>query len=463
MREFLKRKPSFILESLSKTIPEKLQKVFNLENWGWIECLIGENGILEITNSKVRDEFLCLNEFYKNKEDEWKNTEDLKKRMKLNKDMDWANDRKNTIKKRPLIDFLATHTVIPKYGFPVDVVELTPLSHILAAKTIQLERDLRIAISEFAPGNQIVAKGYIWESAGLRVVRDRKWPINWYAICPDCKQFYIQKGTIDENLPLIPCENCKKPINKVEKFTTPIFGFVTSREEPKKPGESRPRREFTTRPYFINYKEPEEKNFQIEKLGVKCKYSSDGELAVICKGKKGRGFIICFDCGASFKEMPKGKHKKPTGEECFSRLRSAFHFGHTFKTDVLTISLESYVFAEALRGKGFWDSLLYSILEGTSLALGIRRQDLDGCLYPHESKMSLVLFDNVPGGAGHVKRIMDEQNLYEIFNSAFNRVKNCACGPETSCYGCLRNYQNQYCHEQLKRGIVLEFLKKNLL
>jgi len=185
-------------------------------------------------------------------------------------------------------------------------------------------------------------------------------------------------------------------------------------------------------------------------------------LTVICKGKKGIGFWICFDCGTAFSEMPRGGHRKPVGEECSSSVRGPFHFGHTFKTDVLTISLEKCELVQALIGEGFWFSLLYAILEGASQALGIRRQDLDGCLYPYEGKNALVLFDNVPGGAGHVKRIMDEQNLHEVLRSTFTRVKNCTCGPETSCYGCLRNYQNQFCHEQLKRGIVLEFLLKNL-
>jgi hypothetical protein len=371
----------------------------------------------------------------------------------------------NDIKRRQLIEFLATYTVIPKYGFPVDIVELTPYSHIPAAKNIQLERDLRIAISEFAPGSQVVAKGYIWESAGLRVVRDRTWPVYWYAICPNCKRFHIQKGMIEEKPPYIPCEGCKKEIDRssVHKLITPIFGFVTSREnEPQKPGEARPKREFTTRPYFFDYKEPMEKEFRFGKLQIRCRYSSSGELAVICKGKNGVGFWICFNCGAAFSEMPKKGHRKPIGEECSSTPRGPLHFGHTFKTDVLTISLEKYELAEALTDESFWFSLLYATLEGASQALGIRRQDLDGCLYPYEGKIALVLFDNVPGGAGHVKRIMDGENLHEVFKSAFNRVKNCTCGPETSCYGCLRNYQNQFCHEQLKRGIILKFLSDNL-
>ena len=73
-------------------------------------------------------------------------------------------------------------------------------------------------------------------------------------------------------------------------------------------------------------------------------------------------------------------------------------------------------------GEEIWLSLLYATLEGVSEALGIRRQDLDGCLYPFENKIALVLFDNVPGGAGHVKRLMEEQNLQESLVSAKRRI-----------------------------------------
>ena len=184
-------------------------------------------------------------------------------------------------------------------------------------------------------------------------------------------------------------------------------------------------------------------------------------MAVICKGKKGAGFHICFKCGAAFSKRPKGNtHKTPIGEECSSpSLRGHLYLGHTFTTDVLTISLEEYTFGNGRMDQSFWYSLLYAVLEGASQALGIRRQDLDGCSYPYEGRTALVLFDSVPGGAGHVKRLINKHNLYKVLKSALDRVKNCTCGPETSCYGCLRNYQNQFCHERLKRGIMLTIHK----
>lgn len=469
LKEHLTGKPQALLHSLMRTIPGNLHEKFDLENWGWIKDLLGKDGSLEIADAEINDEFLKLKEFYQKRGEELKQIIDSGgnkiRESQLISDRKWADDRMETIRRKELIGFLASHNVIPKYGFPVDVVELVPQHHIRAAKYIQLERDLRIAISEFAPGGAVVANGYVWKSAGLRAVKDRTWPIRWYAVCPDCERFHMQEGTIDDIPPSFKCENCGKEIARTEihKFVVPIFGFVTNREEePQKPGESRPKREFTTRPYFFGYGEPLKKKFQIEKLIIKCQYASNGELAVICKGKKGSGFSICFNCGFASSDRVKKHDKTPIGGFCSATLKSKLHLGHTFKTDILVISFEKFKFDESLSEEGFWFSLLYALLEGASQALGISRQDLDGCLYAYEGKPALVLFDNVPGGAGHVKRIMEDQNLYEVIKATKSRVENCTCGKETSCYGCLRNYQNQFCHDQLKRGIVLDFLSHNL-
>jgi ATP-dependent helicase YprA (DUF1998 family) len=109
-----------------------------------------------------------------------------------------------------------------------------------------------------------------------------------------------------------------------------------------------------------------------------------------------------------------------------------------------------------------WWSVLFALLEGASQALGIRRDDLDGTLYRHrESPVpALVLFDNVPGGAGHVLRVADALDL--AFQSALERVADCECGEETSCYECLRNFRNQPYHDHLQRGLARDFLRQVL-
>lgn len=43
---------------------------------------------------------------------------------------------------------------------------------------------------------------------------------------------------------------------------------------------------------------------------------------------------------------------------------------------------------------------------------------------------------------------------------ALERVATCDCGEETSCYGCLRNYRNQWRHDLLHRDRALQVLRR---
>ncbi|MHA1329393.1 MAG: DUF1998 domain-containing protein [Promethearchaeota archaeon] len=91
----------------------------------------------------------------------------------------------------------------------------------------------------------------------------------------------------------------------------------------------------------------------------------------------------------------------------------------------------------------------------------INRSDIDGCLFNKNEEIndSLIIFDKVPGGAGHVKRVIESEEVFiNILNSAIKKLDSCKCGVETSCYGCIRNYSNQFCHEKLSRGMALETL-----
>ncbi len=61
------------------------------------------------------------------------------------------------IKKRSLIGKLGTYGLMPKYGFPTEVVELKIRSNGKESGELELQRDMKLALSEYAPGNQVVA------------------------------------------------------------------------------------------------------------------------------------------------------------------------------------------------------------------------------------------------------------------------------------------------------------------
>lgn len=70
---------------------------------------------------------------------------------------------------------------------------------------------------------------------------------------------------------------------------------------------------------------------------------------------------------------------------------------------------------------------------------------------------SVVLYDAVAGGAGHVRRIVtaDGQAFQRVLAKAISVVDNCDC--DSSCYRCLRNYYNQKIHDNLNRNQASAF------
>ncbi|MBR4743261.1 MAG: DUF1998 domain-containing protein, partial [Oscillospiraceae bacterium] len=62
-------------------------------------------------------------------------------------------------------------------------------------------------------------------------------------------------------------------------------------------------------------------------------------------------------------------------------------------------------------------SILYAIINGTCRALYIEQNDISGCLQWFRndtsglSNFGFVLYDKTPGGAGHVKRLLNESVL----------------------------------------------------
>jgi ATP-dependent helicase YprA (DUF1998 family) len=134
---------------------------------------------------------------------------------------------------------------------------------------------------------------------------------------------------------------------------------------------------------------------------------------------------------------------------------------HRFMTDVLDIRfIQNGMWADYQTQASLFRSVVYALIEGAVRVLSIRRNDLDGTILLNNGSFSTVIYDTVPGGAGHVERIAE--NLPEIFHEALSHVSNDCCGLETSCSECLRNYFNLYFHPILIRGHAKDFLENIL-
>ena len=86
-------------------------------------------------------------------------------------------------------------------------------------------------------------------------------------------------------------------------------------------------------------------------------------------------------------------------------------------------------------------------------------------LFPRQMRFvqSAAPFPSYIGGIGSGKSFAGAAkviaaNIGPVLKTAVQRVSNCDCGEETSCYGCLRTYRNSREHELLSRGAALKLL-----
>ena len=79
-----------------------------------------------------------------------------------------------------MIEFLATGNVLPRYGFPVETIELYQSNQANAVHRLQLSRDLQIGIAEYAPSSEVVANGKLYTSRYIRrpVVENKNYDYN---------------------------------------------------------------------------------------------------------------------------------------------------------------------------------------------------------------------------------------------------------------------------------------------
>ena len=412
-------------DSLRRIVPQDMHEGTGLACDAWIDQIAGPQSRLAAVEAEVCADYLEMENFRQELFNQRKGTNRVEARMK-------------TIEGEQTLNFLSRKAVIPKYGFPVDVVELDTRPQVGNSTDVSLQRDMSQAIAEYAPGGKVVANKLEWESFGIKKLPGKEWSIRHYQY-DDARNF----EQWNEGAPSVPHGSAK--------YLTPEFGFVTPLfKKPKEP-RGRTQRLYTTRPFFRGFGEdaqPETKNI----LGLQMTKALPGTLVILCEGRNRKGFYLCRSCGAHM-TGPKTEHKSPSDSTCTGSL-GRFSLGHELVTDVLRLQFPKLV--------GEWDaySVAYAVLLGAAEILDVPDTDLNvtitGGISPDDS--AIVLYDNVPGGAGLVAQLEQESVFEEMLHNARQRVQgNCGC--DSSCYGCLRSYRNQFAHPHLDRKKALNLLK----
>lgn len=464
--QYLNSHPQDLKNFLAKFLPASLSSKFGIESFGWINSLMskeeGKEGVFTKAVLEYEYEVNILKEAIERAIEEGNRVDSLRERLRV-----YRNEE--------ILSFLSRKNVLPKYGFPVDTVEMTIIDKTNKHRLgLQLQRDLSMAISEYAPDSQIVANGNLITSRYIRKIPNMSWKQFDYIWCNSCNTLNIEPHVEDDDLSrLCSCKQCGELFNKSSKsvFLVPQFGFEADGDKIIKPGLKKPERTYRGEIAYVGYKnEIETYKYQIGNASFELDMSQADEMAVLNESN----FFVCEKCGYTvldekeFKKSKREKHKTPSGHWCrndgTNRLKK-FALGYRFETDVVQLKFIN----PDLLDWGIALSVLHGILRGVSSYLNIEQNDISGCLQyfynstTHRQNYELVLYDKTPGGAGHVRRLNNEKVLEGVLIESLRLMEQCDCGGEekdSSCYTCLRGYYNQKYHDLLKRRYVIDFINE---
>lgn len=473
LKQYLDKKPEGLYETLLRSIPTEMHGEMGLTDWSWVDNLTGPDGALNVAVMDYRKTV----DWYEKEFKRLKRTGDIQGAARCERQLkEFRRGREDGRGRNELIEFLVRNNVLPKYGFPVDTVELYQGMDFNQDKKLQMVRDLQLAIAEYAPDAQVVADGKLYTSRYIRKLPQatgQDWREVYIAKCGNQSCATWNHRVIGPSKGGEPCISCGNIIEKVRwrKAIEPRKGFIAEAKTKEVPLR-KPDRSYRSDDHYIGdptRKVMYKRTFQVlndEKFQMET--SANDSLMVVCNDH----FYVCDKCGYSFSSTAgseekdfnpyatgyEKKHRSPWGKECTGKLYRK-DLCHSFKTDVVRITFGT----SRAKNRATMLSVMYALLEAVSNVLDIERTDIKGCLnkvrFGRSMIHEIILYDAVAGGAGHVRRLVtDDCSVFQkVIQNAISLTKGCNCNP--SCYNCLRNYYNQTVHDMLSRIEAYSFLE----
>lgn len=405
--------------------------------------------------------------------------EDLRQNNKTSRSASMENNAKRWAN-LPIVNYLSKYGVIPSYSFPIDNIELQVMDGTFNAgafhansANIELSRDAKMGIREYAPGSEVVANGRVWTSAGIAHYPREFMPQLVYKTCSECHHI---ESHDDKSLIPDECSSCNAPLGGDVAYHKEPKGFITSAHEPtgREPGNRRNLSAAPTESQLIgNAPDHKFEGTDLVKAFWAYQAAQDGRMIIINKGR-GRGFRTC-QCGWSFavplRGQPNLEHHNPyTGDRCTETPNNfAIHLSHTFHTDVLQIRTDLHLdqprdlprSSQPEEISKARDGVARSIAEAIRLAackmLDLPEMELSATYRHKPTGVEIILYDSVSGGAGYCKKLHDTP-LSQIMEYAKNEILACSGHCSRSCSKCLRSFSNQAHWDDFRRKDARTFI-----
>jgi hypothetical protein len=386
----------------------------------------------------------------------------------------------------PVIKWLAGRRFLPRYGFPINLQNLTVRKAIEGKRReystpderYRLERSSLLALREYVPESRVLVGGRIATSRGLRKHwtdnnLDKALGLQYFAL--ECLEghVYIHQSP-DE-----ACPRCgRNPVRK-QQLVFPRFGYTTAGWEKMLLGTKLERigEQSVCPTAFTEHGGAK----TVEAFGgvpeARITYREEAELLVRNAGRRGCGFAICTRCGFAMSEdhYDKGRMNLPKGfakhASVFSSNPASFCWRKGEQTapvlrnrvlaarELTDMALLEWPGATSTEYDGVYSLGRALVLAGARL-LELDERELRTELIPLRDKnLGIVIYDTAPGGAGHCRELI---NLGKEWIKAtrdvlyVNAKHHLRC--KKTCLDCILDFSGQYSANHLDRLAALTLL-----
>jgi len=391
-------------------------------------------------------------------------------------------------KETPAFDIFYRKGFIPSYSFPKNVVrffvEKESERGKNAPRDIQYapERDIAVALSEYAPGRFITIDKKIFKSGGIYAnPRPRGFETNqaefyfkntdYYNdifICSECNWFGLQGDTS-----LSQCPYCGSEIVK-NKMLRP-WGFSPVKGDEVKYEDEDEQHTYAEAPYY-SYVPDDTRMDRFGQSKIRFANLPDHEVLTVNMGKNKNGFNVCKKCGGSEVTDVKGSATYSFSQPYHDNrplcphegtVAHGIYLGYEFLTDMFMLDI-SYDSTKLVGNRSAEEksilraavtTLHEALKKAVSLVLDIDYNEISGGWRPRikgggNSHIEMFVYDNLTSGAGYSSLI--GSILDKVLERAHIILTECECS--RSCKNCLDNYWNQRNHQLFDRHLGLQLL-----
>lgn len=385
-------------------------------------------------------------------------------------------------------DVFYSEGFIPSYSFPKNVVrfcvEKDSEYSRRAPKDIKYapERDIAIAISEYAPGRFITIDKKIYKSGGLYsnprpkgyehnqaeyyfTSKDYKKDI---IVCTECNWFGDGREKYTE------CPYCHAPVERHSMIKP--WGFAPVKGEPVKYEDEEEEKTYAEAPYY-NYVPKDEEMQSYMHSHIRFANLQNRKVLTVNMGKMKNGFNICTKCGGAEVAEP-----LQTGDFRFSQpyhdrylcrhegtVATNIYLGYEFLTDMFMLDIRydnqrlvsNYDSEEKNILRAASTTLHEAIKKAVSLSLDIDYNEINGGWRTRfeengEVHIEMFFYDNLTSGAGYSSLIGDYGVISDVLSRTKEILTGCTCS--RSCRNCLDNFYNQRNHDIFDRTLATQLL-----